>query len=379
MRSKNSISIFEKQIFAIYSVLMKGLKALVMFDSVKNKFLFCLPLLGGCFFIGAASSFFGAFFLVFTLYTLPFERLAHCQLLSYTYFTIFLTLLIIYYVGLIFAGYQTMCGVITRKHTKMFPLLAALIVHPMLVFPYNYVYVFNLNVFFYDNQYASYRNTFLARNGYCVYIFATFFAGYFAFCIINGIKMIESGQKTKSSQNFSIEKIMEKLNFKTFFGLLPLETGAVVIATTSVILGITFMFSLRFTRSYFYNIYLNIAYYICISIVGIFYAALVIGGILMAQGVERKDPKKIRPLMVALFIQPALTLFFYGAYGITSNYQIDYDMATVYAILTILDVYFGFCIKNLLKAGYEPEVVNHISYERIENLDDVTFDVSMLT
>ncbi|CAG9805831.1 unnamed protein product [Chironomus riparius] len=379
MRSKNSTSIFEKQIFAIYSVLMKGLKALVMFDSVKNKFLFCLPLLGGCFFIGAASSFFGAFFLVFTLYTLPFERLAHCQLLSYTYFTIFLTLLIIYYVGLIFAGYQTMYGVITRKHTKMFPMLAALIVHPMLVFPYNYVYVFNLNVIFYDNQYASYRNTFLAINGYCVYIFATFFAGYFAYCIINGIRMIESGQKTKSSQNFSIEKILEKLNFKTFFGLLPLETGALVIATTSVILGITFMFSLRFTRSYFYNIYLNIAYYICISIVGIFYAALVIGGILMAQGVERKDPKKIRPLMVALFIQPALTLFFYGAYGITSNYQIDYDMATVYAILTILDVYFGFCIKNLLKAGYEPEVVNHISYERIENLDDVTFDVSMLT
>ena len=87
----------------------------------------------------------------------------------------------------------------------------------------------------------------------------------------------------------------------------------------------------------------------------------------------------MKPLMIALFIQPALTLFFYGTYGSTSNYQINYSLATLYVFLTFLDIYFGFCIRNLLKTEYEPEVINHISYEKVESLDDVTFDVSMLT
>ena len=138
-------------------------------------------------------------------------------------------------------------------------MLAALIVHPMLVFPYNYVYVDNLNVYYYYDQYVSQRRTFLSENGYCVYVFATFFAGYFAFCIINGIRMIENSQKSKTSENFSIEKILEKLNFKSFFGLFSLETGALVIATTSVILGIASMLSLGLTRTpYYANIAINI-------------------------------------------------------------------------------------------------------------------------
>jgi len=54
-----------------------------MFDLVKNKFLFFFPLLGGCFFIGVTSTLTGAFFLVFTIYTLPLERLIYFSLDQY--------------------------------------------------------------------------------------------------------------------------------------------------------------------------------------------------------------------------------------------------------------------------------------------------------
>jgi len=77
----------------------------------------------------------------------------------------------------------------------------------------------------------------------------------------------------------------------------------------------------------------------------------------------------MKPLMIVLFVQPALTLLFYGTY--CSNYIL------LYSFLTILNVYFGFCIRNLFRInGYESEIINDISYQKIDTLDDVTFDVS---
>jgi hypothetical protein len=91
----------------------------------------------------------------------------------------------------------------------------------------------------------------------------------------------------------------------------------------------------------------------------------------------QKDPKKMKPLMITLMIQPLLTLPFYGIYTSIASYRLNEEMILLYVFLTILDLYFAFCIKNLLKNnGYESEVINNISYESVENLDDVTFDVS---
>lgn len=134
-------------------------------------------------------------------------------------------------------------------------MLAALIAFPILVYPFSYVYTDDLGVYSYyqfPSYYLNYKyiapnNPFLLYNGSMIFVFATFGVGYFAFCIINGIRMIESGQTNGKLSNFDIGR----LNFKTFLGFLSLETGSLVIATTSVILGVTFMISLFSTRSYY--------------------------------------------------------------------------------------------------------------------------------
>ena len=76
--------------------------------------------------------------------------------------------------------------------------------------------------------------------------------------------------------------------------------------------------------------------------------------------------------MIVLFVQPALTLMFIRTFS-TMNETI----ILLYLFLTILDLYFAFCIRNLFRInGYESEIINDISYEKIDTLDDVTFDVS---
>ncbi|XP_070500353.1 uncharacterized protein [Chironomus tepperi] len=340
-----------------------------MFNSVKNKFLFCLPLLGGCFFIGAFSSLAGAFLLVFTLYNLPLERLALCESYYYTNYMIFLTTLVIYYVGLIFAGFQTMYGVVKRKHSKLLSLLIALIVHPLMYFSYKYVYTSYLGLHYFDSRVKNEKILFIRYNGSIIYFFAIYVAGYFAFCIINGMRMIEIEQNDRKSSKYDFE------NFKTFLGFLSLETGAKVIASTSVILGIGLTFSLCNTGPW-YSYYLeDIVYFLSLSIVSLYYAALVVGGILMTYGIKKKDPKKMKPLMTTLFVQPALLVFFFITYFWNNFFDISFT-GMAFPLLTIIALYFGFCIRNLLKSdGYEAQDGN-ISYERVENLDDVTFDAS---
>lgn len=133
----------------------------------------------------------------------------------------------------------------------MIPLLAALIAFPTLVYPFSYVYTDELGVhsFYshYNYQYIPPNNPFLLYNGSPIFVFSTFGAGYFAFCIINGIRMIENGLKNGKLSNFD----MDRINFKAFFGFLSLETGGLAIATTSVILGVAFMLSLFNTNPYY--------------------------------------------------------------------------------------------------------------------------------
>ena len=147
-----------------------------------------------------------------------------------------------------------------RDHSKLYPMLAALIMLPSLAYSYNIVYMDDLNVYFrnnYDNYYYyNYypRNTFLSYNGICVYGFSTFFAVYFAFCIINGILMLAKWQKDANFEKI-VGKIVEKMKFETFFGFLSLETGAIVIATTSVILGVACTPTLFLMNRYNYYSY----------------------------------------------------------------------------------------------------------------------------
>jgi len=61
--------------------------------------------------------------------------------------------------------------------------------------------------------------------------------------------MIKNEQKDRIPSKFDFDQL---INFETFFGFLSLETGAIVIATTSVILGIGFMMSL-FNLNTFYS------------------------------------------------------------------------------------------------------------------------------
>ena len=133
-------------------------------------------------------------------------------------------------------------------------MLVALVAHPFMVWSYSYVYN-NYERSYYNGRYIYDKNTFLRFNGGFIYAISTFFAAYFVFCIINGITMIKNGQKDRIPSKFNFEKL---ITFETFFGFLSLETGAIVIATISVILGIAFMILLCLTSPYylygFYNI-----------------------------------------------------------------------------------------------------------------------------
>jgi hypothetical protein len=131
-------------------------------------------------------------------------------------------------------------------------MLVALIVHPFMVWSYITVYVdgarYSYNGYNYGYPYLVKQYTFFLYNGEFIYVIATFLAGYCGFCIINGMRMIKNEQKDRKPFMFDVEKL---LNFETFLGFLPLETGAIVIATTSVILGVIFTFSLRFMNYYY--------------------------------------------------------------------------------------------------------------------------------
>lgn len=117
-------------------------------------------------------------------------------------------------------------------------MLVALIAHPFMVFSYNHVYTTDWNG---DHCYQMvYTGTpFFEQNGAYIFIIGLTIAAYFAFCIYNGIKMIQNNQVEKYSiLNFKIPELT------TFLGIMPLEAGGLIIGTLSVLLGIYLLCSL---------------------------------------------------------------------------------------------------------------------------------------
>ncbi|CAG9805833.1 unnamed protein product [Chironomus riparius] len=314
--------------------------------SFKKNFLCCFPLLSGCLVIGIISSLAGTFLLIYTLATIPVQRLSSLKTYYYFKYVFFLTILAVYYVALIYAGISAMYGVVKRLPKKLLPLFLAMITHPFMVISYNNVYATDWNGDHYNGfQYSG--TPFFERNGVYIFIIGLVFAAYSAFCIYNSIKMIEDNQIDKKPSVFKF-KILE---FSTFFGIMPLKSGGLIIGTASIILGIYFfssmIVSIPFEMLSIQDTFFLTMYYGSLAFDCIFHVALVIGGILMIRGVLQKNYENMKPLMIILFIQPAMIYFFFQVYN--TNNSIAIPVVISYITLTILGVYSAFCIKNLRK------------------------------
>ena len=111
---------------------------------------------------------------------------------------------------------------------------------------YNYVYATDWNGDHYINRFEYTGTPFFERNGAVIFIIGTIVVAYSAFCIVNGIKMIETGQNEGNSSVFKFKV----LDMKSFFGILPLDSGGLIIGAISILLGIFLMISLIFSIPY---------------------------------------------------------------------------------------------------------------------------------
>ena len=89
--------------------------------------------------------------------------------------------------------------------------------------------------------YFEYTGTpFFETNGTYIFNGGLIFALYFAFCIFNGIKMIEREQNCKTLKILDF-KIVE---FRKFLSIITLEFGGLIIGTLSILLGTFLLCSL---------------------------------------------------------------------------------------------------------------------------------------
>ena len=116
-----------------------------------------------------------------------------------------------------------------------------MIAHPFMAISYNYVYATDWNGdHYYGHSFQHTGTQYFERNGAYIFIIGLVFAAYSAFCIYNAIKMIEDDQVDEKPSVLTF-KILE---FSTFFGIMPLESGGLIIGSISIILGIYFFSSL---------------------------------------------------------------------------------------------------------------------------------------